>query len=290
MKLLLTGASGFIGSAIVRLALEAGHQVTALYRRPPAKPDRRLNCVIGDLAKPPWEQLTSFDSLIHAAWFTTPGLFWESPENDNHLVWGRALVTQAFERGVRHALMVGTCAEYAPSDKAQHEEHSELAPRGRYGRCKDELRRFAETAASEAGASVCWARLFYPYGPGEPAEKLTSAAVMKMQSGQRLELKTPADQKDYIHVDDAAQALLTLSERQAVGSYNVASGEAISVAEVVTMIAEELGRPEFAPQNGPAKGTLELADITRLRELGWSPRTSLREGIRSLIASLPPRC
>jgi nucleoside-diphosphate-sugar epimerase len=294
MRILLTGGTGFIGSAFLRHAAAADHEIVALARdsgKLPCVAGEGVSCVAGDLAQMPWSDLSrfQFDCLVHAAWIATPGIYWESPENKSYLKWSQSLVVEAFRRGVDHMIILGSCAEYAASDLPLHATESPIQPHGLYGRCKNDLRVFVEAAASEAGKSACWARLFYPYGPGEPASKLCSNAVASFQKGEKLPLATPNDRKDFIYIDDVARALLTLLEECADGACNIGAGESVRVSDLVQMIATELGRPELAPGNptdSEDPGSTEVADINKLRRLEWAPQISLESGIKKLIASI----
>jgi nucleoside-diphosphate-sugar epimerase len=297
MRILLTGGSGFIGSAFLRHAAAAGHELVAVARDPcklPRISGERVSCVPGDLARMPWSDLSrfQFDCLVHAAWITTPGIYWEAPENESYLKWSESLVDESFRRGIDHAMILGSCAEYGVSESPLHPTDSPIQPRGLYGRCKNDLRGFVEAAARDAGGSACWARLFYPYGPGEPAGKLCSHAAASFQRGEKLNLATPTDRKDFIYVDDVASAMLTLLEARMNGACNIGVGEAVRVSDLVRMIAAELGRPELAPDNptgGERRGSGEVANIDQLLHLKWAPQTSLKSGIKKLIASISPQ-
>ena len=94
MKILVTGATGFIGSAFAKLALGQGHEIGGMMlptEQPPAHVPvtDRMVWIKGTLADLPWRDLEAFkpDACVHFAWIATPGVYLESPENEKHLEW-----------------------------------------------------------------------------------------------------------------------------------------------------------------------------------------------------------
>ena len=293
MRIVVTGATGFVGRAFVRQAVAGGHAVGALVRPGsaaalPAHP--ALTVTVGTLAAPPWKDLTRFepDVCVHAAWITDAGVYLESPENVRYVDESRAFVMGLLERGVGHVVALGTCAEYRPSAQPLNEARSPLEPRSPYGRAKHALRLALSEHARVAGARLAWARIFQPYGAGEPAARLCSTVVRRLIVGERLTLDTPSAVRDWIHVDDVAAALLCLVEERVDTVVNVGSGVGRTVEDVALTIAELLGRRDLvaiAAAAADAFGPL-VADPARLRGLGWKPRVELAVGLATLIEEL----
>jgi nucleoside-diphosphate-sugar epimerase len=287
VRLVVTGATGFLGGALVRRALAAGHDVCALVR-----PGRALAATEGltvghgTLAAPPWDELARFraDACVHAAWITTPGVYPESPDNDRYRDESLAFLAALLERGVGHAVVVGTSAEYRPSATPVRED-APLEPRTRYARAKHALRLALAERAAAAGARVAWARVFQPYGAGEHPDRLCSAVVRRLATGERMTLDNPDAVRDWIHVDDVAAALLCLAESRTAAVVNVGSGTGRTVGSVALTAARLLGRSDLlvlTPATPDPLGPL-VADPTRLRGLGWAPRVTLEAGLTALI-------
>lgn len=201
MNLLVTGASGFIGAAVVRLARARGHRVAALVRQRLSTPDDdTLLSLPGTLAEPPWAQIERFapDSCLHAAWIAEPGVYLDSPLNEDYLRWSVEFFRRLAALGTPHALGLGTCIEYRVTGEPLREDSTPLEPLSLYARCKDALRRTVEAETAGGEFAFAWGRVFYPYGPGEHPARLCSALARKLRAGETLTLHTPEDRKSVV--------------------------------------------------------------------------------------------
>lgn len=239
---------------------------------------------------PPWDRISGFqpEVLIHTAWEATPGVYLESLENRNWVNWSEALIEGSLQRGVRRFVLLGTCIEY-PIIGQPLPETLDPAPVSLYARSKDELHRRLTRRLAGTDIALVWARLFYPYGPGEHPSRLCSSLVRRLRSGERIILNTPHSTKDYIHIDDVGRALLTLASQGASQTVNIGTGVGTTVLELAQRIAGLLGRTDLVGWDDPPAPDLlhhVVADASRLRSMGWSPQVELEEGLRGLIRTL----
>jgi len=293
MKILLTGPTGFIGPAFIRLALSRGHQIAGLIiptesvpsDLPPTKDLRWLR---GTLQEAPWEQISAFgpDVCVHMAWITTPGIYLESPENLRFLDASVSFLRKLRELGVAHIFGLGTCVEYQITDQPLSEERTPVIPTTTYARCKNELRLTMEADAGQHGFVFCWGRVFYPYGPREHSSRLCSSIIQKLTHDETIVLKTPDSTKDYIYIDDLAIALLTVLEKKFRGSINLGTGIGVSVREIAQALGEMMGKPHLIEEANPPEIDpvgFVVADASRLHQLGWQPSHDLRRGLQKLL-------
>lgn len=274
MKVLLTGATGFIGSHVARELLRRGHEVHAVVR--PGSDRRKLRDVEaqlrlheGGIDHVPLEP----DLAIHLAWVAVPGKYLTAPENRDCLEASRRLLSRLRCR----AVFAGSCFEHDLQLGVLRED-SPVKPATLYAECKDALRREVEKRPDAA-----WVRFFYQYGPYEHERRLMPAVMIGQIRGEPSKV-TPGDQAyDYLHVEDVAAAVCTVAESRLEGCVNIGSGRASTVREIVTAIAELGGRPELiqwgAYPHKPGEPMLIQADNARLRSTGWAPSIGLREGL-----------
>jgi nucleoside-diphosphate-sugar epimerase len=293
---LVTGATGFIGQRCLSALADAGCDVHAIHRqaRPPAMAGvASVRWHRSDLLQDDPDVLIAGirpTHLLNLAWIATPGIFWSSPENLRWLQSGLTLAGAFYRHGGERALGVGTCAEYRWVPEDLREYSSLLAPDTIYGKCKLAMSQALEATAECSGRRSAWARLFFPYGPGEPSSKFISAIIGGLIRGERVACTDGHQVRDFLFIDDVADALVTLLLSNVVGPVNVASGAGVSLREIAAKVCEVTGADPAllrfgerqAPVGDPAR---VVGDTTRLcSEVGWRPQVGLDAGIRSTIA------
>lgn len=291
-RVLVTGASGFIGRRCVAALARSGYAVHAVSSRPHAA-DSCATWHRYDLLDP-GQCATAVAQvrpthLLHLAWTATPGTFWSSPKNLDWLSAAAALFGAFYAQGGQRAVGVGTCAEYAWSEAPYREGATPEAASTVYGLCKRAAALALEAAALQSGRSAAWARLFFPYGPGEAPERLLPYVIRCLLKGEPALCTSGEQYRDFIHVDDVAAALVALLQAEATGTYNVGSGVALRLKDAVAQIAELLDGAALvrhgardAPAGDPQ---YVVADVTRLTAAtGWRPAVDFRRGIAASIA------
>ncbi len=286
---MLTGASGFVGRHALATLSDAGHEVHAvgLSRGPEAagvtwhEADLlAASELLGDVEP---------EILIHLAWYAEHGKFWSSTENVRWVQASLGLLRAFAAHGGRRVVMAGSCAEYEWGGEGDlSERDSPLEPATLYGICKDALRRVAGAYAAETSVSLAWARLFFLYGPHEAPQRLVPAVIRPLLAGERAATTAGGQVRDFMHVQDAADALAALALSDVSGAVNVASGRAVSVADVIDLIGTLTGAAELIDRGARPSAASEpariVADVARLREeVGFRPRISLQEGLESTI-------
>lgn len=276
MRVLLTGATGFIGSHVARELLRRGHEVTATLRptsdhRRIADLERTLRIETGNLDDLPGDP----DLVLSLAWYTVPGKYLTAPENRECLERSRRLLEKARGRVV----FAGTCFEF-DTRLGRLREDSPTRPTTLYAECKDALRQDVEKRPDSA-----WLRFFYQYGPGEDERRLVPSVIRAIQRGQEAKVSPGEQRRDFLHVEDVASAVVAVAESRLSGCVNIGSGEAPPVKEIVTTIGELGGRPELVKLGAvpyyEGEPMLIVADNAKLKSTGWSPRWTLREGLRN---------
>ncbi len=291
-RVLVTGATGFIGRHALQPLIERAFEVHAVFHETPLQ----INDVTwhqADLLKEGSAEALCSEvratHLLHFAWIATPGVYWTSSENEK---WKQATLDllKAFSQcGGKRAALAGTCAEYDWSEGAGvFSENSRIDPASPYGKAKHETHQRAAFFAREQALSLAWGRIFFLYGPGEPKERLVPSVIRALLNDEAARTTSGEQVRDFLYVHDVADAFVSLLESTAEGAVNIGSGEGIAIRDIILQVAETLGKRDLVQlgalpkRDEPAR---IVADITRLRnEVDWIPLTSLKKGLDETIA------
>jgi nucleoside-diphosphate-sugar epimerase len=288
-RALVTGASGFIGRNVLQALARRGFEVHAVSSRPRQDGDD-VSWHVVDLLNPAASaelvQRIAATHLLHLAWYAEPGAFWGSPANVRWLEASLALLRAFADAGGRRVVGAGTCAEYDWSIAGLcSEADTPLAPQTLYGECKRSLHAVAERLYAGAEMpSLAWGRIFFLYGPHEHSQRLIPSVALALLEGREAQCTDGAQQRDFMHCHDVAEAFAALLDGRVEGPVNIASGHAASIAEIVMLVAEACARPELVRLGAlparPNEPDLLVADVGRLREeVGFAGARSLREGV-----------
>lgn len=290
---LVTGGTGFIGSHCLGSLVARGLDVHAVRGGRPASDvdgvtwhtvdllDEREIAPLVDAVRPSY--------LLHLAWVATPGVFPSSMENFRWTEASLGLYRAFAEAGGRRVVTAGTSYEYDWRYGYCSEAVTPLVPDSVYGTCKKALSDLVDVFAERQGLSSAWARVFFLYGPREYPERLVSSVILNLLAGTPAKCSHGEQIRDYLHVQDVADAFVSILLSEVTGSLNIGSGAAVTLKSIVTTIGEKLERPDLVELGAiPARendAPLVVADVERLtREVGWRPAIPLDEGLDRTIA------
>lgn len=290
-RVLLTGASGFIGRFCIEPLAARGFEVHAVSSRPPrvargpATWHRHDLLAEGEAARA--IEIVRPTHVLHLAWYAAPRAFWTAPEN---LDWVRAslALARAFERcGGERFVGAGTGAEYAAGDADCVEGVTPLAPSTLYGASKHALHTALEAFAA-GRFSAAWGRIFHLYGPEEEPSRLVPSVIAALLNGQDALCTAGTQVRDFIHVADLGDAFAALVASPVDGAVNVASGRAVRLADLIAEIGRQLEAPQRIRLGARPMPAGELPRVTasaaRLRdEVGWSGARDLERGLADTI-------
>lgn len=296
MKVLLTGATGFIGSHVARLLVASGEQVTAIVK--PSTSRWRIadiagsmRIIDGDVADreglEPQLRADIPDVCLHLAWHGWSGPSLTAEENLLSMSASLELLRVLTNVGCARFVGVGTCFEYDPA-LGPMSETSAVMPKDLYGVCKHELSVVAQALKPITNMSVAWARVFLVYGPFDDQRRLVPSLVRSLIRGESAKTTLGEQVRDLIHVEDAASAIWAVARSSHTGPVNVASGIPVKVVDIAREIASIVGRQDLLEVGALPYRALEppvlVADTTLLREqIGWSPQYDLRAGLSQTV-------
>lgn len=237
MRVLVTGASGFIGGHVVRYLQEkTSCDVIATGRD--EKRLRRLGAsfVVLDLHRVGpdcYELLGRPDVLIHLAWDGLPA-YREPIHIDRNLWDSYRFLHWMIDRGLARLSCVGTCYEYGLQEGCLAEDRP-AAPVTAYGVAKDTLRRFLECLQETRSFQMCWLRLFFIHGEGQHPHALLAQLDHAIASGaDSFDMSGGEQLRDYLEVTAVAEAIVKATLQSKVdGIFNICSGVPISIRSLV---------------------------------------------------------
>ncbi|HEU5331151.1 MAG TPA: NAD-dependent epimerase/dehydratase family protein [Actinocrinis sp.] len=310
MRCLVTGGCGFVGSALVSRLLAESCEVVVVDdlsrgARENLGPHRdRVSVIRQDVTSGLSRIFSSFQpqAVFHlAALHFIP----ECDADPAHCLQVNVdgtrsvLTAMAALRGPASLVLASSAAVYTPADAPHREQEDSLGPVDVYGYSKLWAEELATGFGARTGTGVGIARLFNVFGPGETNAHFIPSLICQMKAGESVRLGNLASKRDYVFVDDVADALLRLARYTADGhrvdgqpaTVNIGSGRAYTGHEVVEALATLMA------QAGTPAGAAPVIDPSRLRPvdrptlladptlaqklLDWAPRTSLLDGLRA---------
>ena len=289
-RVLVTGGNGFVGRHCLPRFLERGYEVHATSSRPRTGESVEWHTV--DLMDQP--SVTSLvkslqpTHLLHLAWITEPRRYSTAPENVDWLTSSLQLLRSFHQHGGQRVVMTGSCAEYDWNYGWCREDLTPLKPATLYGQCKAALLATLEGYAQHVGLSWAWGRLFFMYGPHEHPSRIPGVVIESLLRNEPARCSHGNQIRDFLHIADVAAGLVALMDSEVQGPVNVASGEPVTIREIVLQIADHFGRRDLvefgAIPTGANDPPLLVADVRRLKmELGWKPAHSLASGLDATL-------
>jgi nucleoside-diphosphate-sugar epimerase len=290
-KVLVTGASGFIGRQCIPRLLEKGYKVHALslhpieeYRKDVAwhchdfLDDEKTKNVI-DAVRP--------SHCLHLAWYTQPEKYWSSLENIHWTASSISLISHFHKQGGERFVGAGTCAEYDWRYGHCTEELTPVKPASLYGTCKNALQEILSSFTNTNLMSTGWGRFFFLYGPYEHRSRLVPSVINSLLRNEQALCSAGNQIRDFMHVSDAANAFVMFLESDIVGPVNIASGYPVSIKDAVIKIAEQFNAYDKIRLGAlPTRNESPIltADVNKLqKEVGHKSVFDLDSGIKATV-------
>ncbi|QWG68060.1 SDR family oxidoreductase [Bacillus mycoides] len=290
-KILVTGGSGWIGKYVVHSLIQKGYEVHATYNK--NKPSH-LSChwhkvnLLRDeeVKKLIYEIKPTY--LFHLAWEAVPPKCYVSINNYYWLQSSISLIQHFTTCGGKRVVVAGTGAEYEWFNGVLFEDSPLLSYKTPYSLCKNALHSWLQSHAKQTGLSMCWGRIFHMYGPYEHGNRLVSNIITSLLKNEEALCTHGNQSRDFLHVSDVADALVTLLQCNVTGTINIASGHSVQIKELASIIAKKIGKENLIKLGAipfPKDEPLFVGvNVERLKtEVKWLPTYDLNTGIEETI-------
>ena len=301
VRALVTGASGFLGRALVPALLAAGESVVATGRNTcPFAPHPRLIWRQADLADPavPLASiLRGVDTIYHLSWSTIPADSNIAPSEDARInIVGSLRLLESVARGTNPRFIFASSGGtvYGRLVKAPAPEEHPLRPLSAYGVSKLSVEAYLDLFASFGAIRPVSLRIGNLFGPGQETARLFGAVShfsKRALAGVPIHMFGDGTVvRDYVYIDDAVEALVRAGHTgETSAALNIGSGEGRSLNGVVAVVQKQLAKPVMVERE-PGRSfdvPVSVLDPAKARhELGWSPRVSFEEGVARTLASM----
>ena len=286
-KAVITGAAGFAGYSVTRELVDKGFEVYAVLR-PGSEHNHRL-CGLSEhihlieLDQNDFDMIDQVisidcDEFYHLAWAGKRDDFSEQVRNIDCCI--KALES-AGKLNCRRFIGIGSQAEYGICDTIMREDITPN-PVNAYGAAKIAAMYLSKRRAEQLGIEWIWGRIFSLYGDLEPSGRMLSDLIYALKNNKDISLSSCEQQWDYLHVRDAAKAIVLLGELGHSGEiYNIANGSYRPLKEYVEearRLFDYTGVIDYGPKADPLVAL--RPDVTKIRNhTGWKPVIEFDEGV-----------
>ncbi len=275
-SVLVTGASGFIGTHLVPRLRAEGHDVIEVCR------------TSGDVAeRATWERFPTADAVVHLAAKSCVPDSWTSPGDylKTNLLGTAVALEYCRARGAH--LVFPSSYLYGDAGHQPIAEDATLVARNPYALSKKLAEEACQFFADRSGVRVTILRPFNIYGPGQSGTFLVPTIATQLETGNEVHVKDLEPRRDYVYVLDVVEAMVkaVVSER-GFRVFNLGSGASYSVADLIQTMQDVWGtnlpvRSDWVRRQDEVMDT--VADIRRAEQaLGWKPGFTLRQGLEHL--------
>jgi len=246
-RILITGATGFVGRQVLRALLEGDTRLICVTRNESSKeipnsPQIEKKVLTKNLfsEEEAWwrEVLQGVDTIVHLAWYVEPATYQTSNKNLDCLIGTLQIARAALRAGVRRFVGVGTCLEYKSSTRPLSTTDP-LLPLSPYAACKAAIYLALCEMLPRDGIEFAWCRLFYLHGEGENPRRLVPTLRSRLSKGQIVDLTEGSQVRDFMDVRQAGRQIADIAVSDKCGAFNICSGQPVVLRQFVESIADE---------------------------------------------------
>ena len=297
MKILITGATGFVGSHVTKLIVNQGHEVHAIIRE--KANTWRIDDIISSIHIFHADLSNEFGKVeeylnhlkpeicIHLAWYTEPQNYLNAKENLYSLQASINLLMHLAKIECRRFIGVGSFFEY-DFTLGYYPESSRLKAESLYAATKIAFSTILSQFSTTSNMEIVWARLFCQYGPMEDERRLVAGTIVSLLKNELMKTTKGEQIRDFLHVEDTASALWSVACSSLTGEVNIGSGYPITIKEILNQISDLMEKYNLIDMGAlPYRVTESMficSDNRLLKEqTNWQQKYTLRTGLEHTI-------
>lgn len=295
MKILVTGGSGFIGGYIVNHLLENNHSVKVLDINEPKVKHKNLEFVKKSILDKTTDDLKGCDAVFHFAALLGVENSDKRPLDTLKIdLEGSVNVFRsAMEANVKRMIFSSSSEVYGEPRELPIREDSTKGPVSTYGVSKLAAEMYARAYSQEFGTDIKIVRFFNVYGPGQAANFVVPIFLNLALQNNPIKIFGEGNQtRCFTYVEDVADAVLKVFDKGKTGeAYNIGNNQPTTILELAQIVKEVTGSNSQIIKVGFGKETrlkereieYRIPDISKIKTLGWGPKTSIREGVMKMM-------
>ena len=291
MRILITGAGGFLGSAVCE-KLSQNHILLALSRNfDKLCLNSNIFCQNSEMAQ--YHKLSNLfeqfspDIVIHCSWIGGSSFSdTEALSQTQNISYSVDLLNLCVKYKIKHFIGFGSSSEFGQQDKI-FDEKTVCAPQSLYGISKYSFQLISENYCKKNSISYSWVRPVFTYGPKDVTNRIIPKSIISFLRNEKLVLNECSSIVDYLYVDDFADAIFQIVENTLLGDFIICSDGQVQVRELVTSLYKIL-KPNseliFDSKLNDTGNKYVCGTSQKLKSLSnWSPKVNLDEGLRKTI-------
>jgi len=264
MKIVITGASGFLGKALHKMLLKLGNEVYGFTR----------NSIEGLMSVSNYNHLPKIDDavLVHLAQSRNTSTFFDHAEVD--------LCCSLAERKWNHIVYASSSVVYGDREQHLHLPEEAVPPFNAYSKMKIESEK---VFSSVDGTCLRFSNL---YGPNMSSQSVIADILRQIPGEGSLKIMDSTPVRDFLWIDDAVNCIVVACSAKTAGVFNAGSGTSIAVGDLASLAMELAGEKNrtIATKCDPSYESCLKIDIAKtISQFSWSPRVDLRSGLLTLL-------
>jgi nucleoside-diphosphate-sugar epimerase len=281
MKLIITGATGFIGKNLLKEKELKKHEVIILTNKKLKKKTKKINSNIENINKK-IKQVIKFgpEILIHLAWEGIPN-YGKKNSYKNYIKQKKFFKALRKVKTIKKIIITGSCFEYGIL-KGSPNEKKNITSMTDFSKAKIAIYRYLKNEFSKS-VRIIWLRLFYVYGIGQRNDALIPYLIKNLMNGKKIYLKEPYAARDFINVKDVCNVIVNFIKINKQGIYNVGTGKSNNPVKIINYILKDIKSDSVIKFNKLKKHSNFFANIRKLRKVYFNKNISLNKGIKDLI-------